>query len=280
MKLLPLAAFAVAGIVGLATAGVQAAPPTQPASDNAVARAESKPSAASAAADQSAAASESTPASPSLTTLERADILMARKQYRDAIDTYERAITETAGIYNKIGIAYHSLSDLKAAERSYKEALKVKPDFWEAWNNLGALYYARKDYKKAISQYATALKYAPDSASLHSNLGTAYFARKKYDDAMKEYQTALKLDPTVFDTRNTHGSVLQERSVEDRAKFYFYLARAYARAGIVDLAIQNLRKALEGGYDGKKEMESDKDFAALRELPEFQELLKLEPRVL
>ena len=41
-----------------------------------------------------------------------------------------------------------------------------------------------------------------------------------------------------------------------------------------------IRKALEGGFKDKKKFREEEDFTALRKLPEFDELMKLEPRVL
>jgi tetratricopeptide (TPR) repeat protein len=156
----------------------------------------------------------------------------------------------------------------------------VKPDYAEAINNLGTVYYARKSFGRAIRYYQKALKYAPNSASIYSNLGTAYFARKKYKEAVETYQTALKLDPNVFENHGSYGVLLEERSVEERAKFHFQLAKLYAQAGRNELALQYLRKALEEGFKEKKKIEEDPDFQAMRDLPEFKELLALEPRVL
>ena len=67
-----------------------------------------------------------------------------------------------------------------------------------------------------------------------SNLGTGYFARKDYVRAWESWQHALSLDPEVFESRSTQGVLLQERSVEERAKFHFYLAKTYAKAGNVE----------------------------------------------
>jgi hypothetical protein len=58
------------------------------------------------------------------------------------------------------------------------------------------------------------------------------------------------------------------------------MAKLYAQAGRNDLALQYLRRALEEGFKEKKKIEEDPDFQAMRDLPEFKELLTLEPRVL
>ena len=53
-----------------------------------------------------------------------------------------------------------------------------------------------------------------------------------------------------------------------------------AQEGRSDLALQYLRKALEEGYKERKKLPEDPAFASMRDLPEFKELIALEPRVL
>ena len=142
------------------------------------------------------------------------------------------------------------------------------------------MYYAHKNFRRATSHYRRALKLSPNSASVYSNLGTAYFARKKYKEAAEAYQTALSLDKEVFEHHGSYGVLLEERSVEERAKFHFYLAQTYAKAGMNDRALQYIRKALEEGFRDKKKLMEDPEFGNLRELQEFKELMALEPRVL
>ena len=210
----------------------------------------------------------------------RGDILMARKMYREAIEIYGEGLRDAAVMYNKIGIAYHQLMDFKTALDNYNMALRLNPNYAEAINNIGAVYYAKKNHKRAVKEYQKALKFAPKSASIHSNLGTAYFARKKYKDAFETWQIALALDPEVFEHRSTQGTLLQERSVEERARFHFYLAKTYARAGAVERALLYIRKALEEGFRERDKFRRDPDFKDLQELEEFQALLALKPRVL
>jgi len=210
----------------------------------------------------------------------RGDIFMARKMYREAIDAFGEGSAKDPILRNKTGIAYHQLQQLDKALKSYEQAVKLKPDYHEAINNIGTIYYSRKSYRRAIGQYRRALAVAPDQASIHSNLGMAYFARNQLDLAVEEFRTALKLDPEVFEHHSSYGVLLQERSVADRAKYHYWMATLYVQGGRNDLAIQYLRKAIEEGYKERKKLGEDPAFASIRELPEFKELLTLEPRVL
>jgi len=212
----------------------------------------------------------------------RGDIFMARKMFREAIETFHEGSPKDPVLLNKTGIAYHQLMQLDQARKSYEQAIKVKPDYVEALNNLGTVYYAKKSPRRAIGWYNRALKIAPEetrSASIYMNLGTAYFARKRYEDATTAYQTALRLDPDVFERHGNFGVMLEERSVEERGKFHFYLAKLYAKGGRNELALQYLRKALEEGFRDKK-MGELPEFAAMKDMDEFKKLLTLEPRVL
>jgi tetratricopeptide (TPR) repeat protein len=217
---------------------------------------------------------------PQLKPEDRGDVFMARKMYREAIEAYEEAPQNSAIIWNKMGIAYHQMMQLDAAMKRYRRAIHLDAKYPEAINNLGTIYYAEKRYSKAAGSYKHALKLAPASASIYSNLGTAYFAEKKYKEAWEAYNTAFQLDPEVFEHRNTYGVLLQERTVEERARFHYYLAKIYAKQGQQDRALQYMRKALEEGFADRKKFMQDPEFATLRDLPEFKELLKLEPRVL
>ncbi|MBK5291151.1 MAG: tetratricopeptide repeat protein [Acidobacteriia bacterium] len=220
------------------------------------------------------------PPKPALSPEMRADIAMARKDYRQAIELYKSVMGRNPMLMNKIGIAHHQLMEMNNAKKYYEMALKVNPKYPEAINNLGTVYYAAKNYRKAINQYNKALKITPNSASIYSNLGTAWFARKKYKQASVAYTKALELDPEVFEHRSTNGVLLQERSVAERAKFHFYLSKTYAKAGMSERALLYMRKALEEGFKERKRFVEDPEFAALQELPEFKELLVSQPRVL
>jgi tetratricopeptide (TPR) repeat protein len=217
---------------------------------------------------------------PSLTAEQRADILMARKMYREAVDAYKEGPADSAVTWNKIGIAYHQMMQIEEAKRNYEKAIKLNPHYSEAINNLGTVYYSKRSYRRAISHYNKALKLAPNSASIYSNLGTAQFARKKYKEASESYQKALSLDPEVFEHRNAYGTLLQERTVAEKAKFHYYLAKTYANAGNTERAIQYIRMALEEGFKERQKLMEEPEFAKLRETAEFKELMATEPRVL
>jgi tetratricopeptide (TPR) repeat protein len=212
----------------------------------------------------------------------RGDIYMARKMYREAIDAYREGPANSAVLANKIGIAFHQLLQLNLAKKYYQRAMKLDPHYPEAINNLGTIYYARHKYGRAISLYKRALKRYGDHppASVYANMGAAYFSRKEYKQAMACYSEALQIDPEVFDRHSTFGTLMQERTLAERALFHLYLAKMYAKSGQNARALIYLRKALEEGVKDRKEIPSMPEFASLKKDPAFQELLAENPKPL
>ena len=62
-------------------------------------------------------------------------------------------------------------------------------------------------------------------------------------------------------------------SVQQRAIMNYSLAKTYANVGMNDRALQYLRMALDEGFNDRKKLMEDKEFADLRETPEFQQLM-------
>ena len=196
--------------------------------------------------------------------------------YREAEETYGKALQNQPGsarIHNKLGIACHQQTNFGCAGRHYERAAKLDKRYSQAVNNLGTVYHAQGRHKKAVRTYRRALKISPYSASIHSNLGTSLFARGKFKDASKAYLTALRLDPLVFEHRGSNGTLLQERSVGDRGKYYFFMAKAHAQVELYDKALLYIRKALEEGYVRRGKIAAEKAFEPMLEMPEFQRVV-------
>jgi tetratricopeptide (TPR) repeat protein len=223
----------------------------------------------------------SQPRQPSVLSNEtRGDIFMARKQYADAIDVYRKSGDKSAVVENKIGIAFHQLQRLDQARKYYERAIKLKPDYPEAINNLGTVFYSEKSYRRAVGCYKRALRFSPQSAAMMANLGMAYFARHDYDHASEMFTLALATDPLVFEKHGQYGELLQERSVEEMAKFHLFLAKAHAKKGENEQAILYLRKALEEGVKDRNKIPDMPEFAALKADPAFVELIASAPKPL
>jgi len=218
---------------------------------------------------------------PELSDEQLGDLYMVRKDYREAAQVYKRLADQNPQnpVYlNKLGIALHQQSALSLALKYYERAWKADPKYADAQNNIGTIWYQRKKYGKAIRAYRKAIAIRSDMAVLYSNLGYAYFGDKNYEQAISSFRQALALDPQVFEHNSSRsGSLLQDRSVEDRGKFYYLLAKSFAATGNVERCLLYLRKAKDEGYKELAAAKTDPTFAAVLKNPEIQELLAPKP---
>jgi len=218
---------------------------------------------------------------PDLTEEQMGDLLMIRKQFREAAGVFKKLSDENPRnpVYlNKLGIALHQQEALGLALKYYEKAVKADPQYADAENNVGTIWYQRKKYDKAIKAYRKAITMRGDMAVLYSNLGYAYFGDKKYEEAIASFRQALALDPQLFEHNGSRsGSILQDRSVEDRGKFYYLLAKSYAQAGDLEKCMHYLRKAKDEGYKNLSDLKKDPAFAAAMKDPAMQEILTPKP---
>jgi tetratricopeptide (TPR) repeat protein len=218
---------------------------------------------------------------PGLTEEETADLYMARKEYHEATLAYKHLSDEYPRnpVYlNKLGIALHQQEALNLALKYYERAVKLDPTYADAQNNIGTIWYQRKKFGRAIKAYQKAITIRSDMPVLYSNLGYAYFGDKKYEQAITSFRSALTMDPHLFDHNGSkNGSVLQDRSVDDRGRFYFMLAKSFAEAGNIQRCLIYLRKAKDEGYKNMAAAKTDPSFAAVLQDPDIQEVLAPKP---
>jgi len=218
---------------------------------------------------------------PEITDEQMGDLYMVRKQYREAAGMFKKLADQDPRnpVYlNKLGIALHQQEALGLALKYYERAVKVDPRYADAENNVGTIWYQRKKFEKAIKAYRKAIAIRSDMAVLYSNLGYAYFGGKKYEEAISAFRQALILDPQLFEHNGSRsGSILQDRSVEDRGRFYYMLAKSYAQAGDLDRCIHYLRKAKDEGYKNFADIKKDPAFGVALKDPAVQELLVPKP---
>jgi Tfp pilus assembly protein PilF len=218
---------------------------------------------------------------PEISDEQMGDLYMVRKQYREAAEMFKKLADQNPRnpVYlNKLGIALHQQAALGLALKYYERAVKADPRYADAENNVGTIWYQRKKYHKAIRAYEKAIGMRNDMAVLYSNLGYAYFGERKYEEAISAFRRALTLDPLLFEHNGSrNGSILQDRSVDDRGRFDYMLAKSFAQAGDLDRCIHYLRKAKDEGYKDLADIKKDPAFAAALKNPAVQELLVPKP---
>jgi type IV pilus assembly protein PilF len=148
---------------------------------------------------------------------------------------------------------YLNLKDYAKAEESFNEALKLAPNFSEAYNNLGLLNLLQGRYQQAISYFEKALA-NPLYANAHSaktNMAQAYYLLGDKNKAIEILTSLLKERADYAQALIELGKIyLNERDLQ-AAEFYFkqalkldrtssearyYLGEVFFQQGKFDLA--------------------------------------------
>jgi Flp pilus assembly protein TadD len=135
-------------------------------------------------------------------------------QFDAAINSYKKALKikpDFADAYNNMGNALNEKGDLEAAIDSYKQALKIKPDYADAYYNMGIALKDKGDLEAAIDNYKQALKIKPDYAEAYNNMGTSLNEKGDLEAAIDNYKQALKIKPDYAEAYNNMGTSLNEK---------------------------------------------------------------------
>lgn len=202
----------------------------------------------------------------------KGDVARAKEEYSAAVDWYFVALrydSRNAVLYNKLGVAQLKLGQMDTARRSFAQAVKHQPDYVEALNNLGATYCLERKYKPAVRTLKQALALDEQRAVTHLNLAESWMGMKQIDRAMTEYARAIELDADILNSAEAQGITAQIATPEQQALVDFLIAKAYAKRGNVEGALDYLQRAKQGHY---------KDMASVYTEPEFSILWK-DPRL-
>jgi len=130
---------------------------------------------------------------------ERAFWHVEEGRYEQGVVEYTEAIRlkpDYVEAYNNRGAAHGYQNDPKSAIADYTEALRLQPDYAEVYNNRGIAHSHRGHYDAAIADYTEAIRRKPDFPEAYNNRGTSYDHQKKYAQAIADYEAALRIDPS------------------------------------------------------------------------------------
>jgi len=136
---------------------------------------------------------------------------LAKTQYQDAIDAYQKAlnispVNDERSVINsqyRLGTVLRDLELKKdSKDQNFKEAIShletaiaMQPDFPECRNELGRTYDIIGRYPEAIDQYTKAIAGHMYYAQAYSNRGVAWWHDGDWDNALADCRQAVDIDP-------------------------------------------------------------------------------------
>jgi tetratricopeptide (TPR) repeat protein len=133
--------------------------------------------------------------------------------YTEAI----RLKPDFAEAYNNRAGARKAKGDLDGAIDDLNEAIRLKPDYAVAYTNRGSARQAKGDLDGAFDDYNEAILLKPDYAVTFYNRGNARQAKGDLDGALNDYNEAIRLDPDDFMAYNNRGVTRRDKDDLDGA---------------------------------------------------------------
>ena len=132
-----------------------------------------------------------------------------------AVEAFRQALKlqpDYSEAYNNLGLALSKLGQEKEAVEAFQEALKLDPNMGEVYNNLGFLYHTSAQFDRAAEMFGAAIQTAADSSIAYTNLGNTFYKMKQPDKAVESWRRALELDPMNENARRGLRMFQQEPS--------------------------------------------------------------------
>jgi len=119
--------------------------------------------------------------------------LLKQGQPQDALAILldlRRSEPSNADLCQQIGIAYTQLQDFPQAERFYREAVRLNPQFWGVRSNLGTVLWFMDRHDESEREFLAVAKAHPDDPVPHLYLGLAAEAHREFLRAKGEFVKA------------------------------------------------------------------------------------------
>jgi TolB-like protein/Tfp pilus assembly protein PilF len=128
--------------------------------------------------------------------------------------------------------------DWAAAERSFKRAIEINPNYATAHQFYGHLLSNWLRHEEAITEIQRARELDPLSPMMHTFAGGYLVLAKRYGEALAPLQHALSTDPNFFPTHSVLGMLYHQTGKPDDAIAEFRKAYHLSGGNIVQLAYQ------------------------------------------
>jgi tetratricopeptide (TPR) repeat protein len=138
----------------------------------------------------------------------------------EKVSCYSEAIRlkpDFADAFFSRGNTRHEIADFDGAIVDYDEVIRLKPEYVDAFINRGAARKSKGYLKGAIRDYSEAIRLKPNYAEAFNNRGIARHDKGDLDGAMRDFEEAIRLKPDYADAFNNRGNTREAKGDLDGA---------------------------------------------------------------
>ncbi|MEA3548051.1 MAG: protein kinase [Thermodesulfobacteriota bacterium] len=142
-------------------------------------------------------------------------------QYEEAMDLFEKLLTQGPGMADKIALPYAEAllgqaenlreTDAPQAIALFEKSIHFDPESEQAHFQLGTLFMKQKDYARAIESYENVIELNPKFADTFFNLGFIYAVSKDYARAEEMFSRVVDLGPDYLDEALFNLALVQNK---------------------------------------------------------------------
>ena len=140
--------------------------------------------------------------------LDAAYAAMAEERWSDAVGILTGLRSrepDNPFVWFALGYLHAKLGNQELAVEANRTAIRLKPDFGEAYNNLGLAYAKMGRYAEAVDACKIAIRLKPDLAHAYYTLGLAYAKMGRWAEVVEACKTAIRLKPDYAEAYNILG---------------------------------------------------------------------------
>ena len=192
--------------------------------------------------------------------LQLADCHEQTGNLEEAINHYKKATALNPGvaeIHSALGRLYLGIKDFNSAVTSFRSAIKLKPEYGDAYFGLGDALRLAGYFEDAIDYYEQALSNngSANPAFIHSNIGTCRQYLGDIESAIASFKEAISLVPDRYElftnllmALNYSSHYTAEEAFQMHRSFDSNYARQYSDSALTLKNSNNPERVLKIGY--------------------------------
>ncbi len=156
----------------------------------------------------------------------RARSFYNKRDFINAGKLYSELCRETADAecHYMLAIIYGQASNHAHSEQHLIQAVRLKPDYDQAWNQLGITQASQRKFENAIISFKKSIEIKSANTPAFNNLGNLYRELGRFSDAESCYRQSLTLDSKNYITINNIANIFLAQCRYDIAEKYYLKA--------------------------------------------------------